>query len=52
MPMLTFLLGLALGFTLAKMPAEFWAQLRGDIAAGAAKVWAWLTNKFKRQQGS
>jgi len=48
--MLTFLLGLALGFTLAKMPAEFWAQLRAEVAAGAANAWARITRKKDKPQ--
>lgn len=47
--MLTFLLGLAIGFTLAKMPAEFWAQMRAEFSAGAVKLWAAIKSKFKRQ---
>ena len=50
--MLTLLLGLAIGLTLAKMPAEFWTQLRTESAIGARAAWAWIINKFKRQQGS
>ena len=46
--MLTFLLGLAVGFTLAKMPAEFWTQMRTESGAAVQAAWAWLKSKFKR----
>ena len=45
---MTWLLFLAVGFILGKMPAEFWTQLRAEVYAGAAKLWAAIKSKFKR----
>lgn len=43
--MLKFLLGLAVGFTLAKLPAEFWAQMRAESVIGMRAAWEWAKAK-------
>lgn len=45
----TFALGAAVGFIVAKMPAEFWAELRADVSAAAVLAWGWVKSKFKRK---
>lgn len=45
---MTWLLFLAVGFILGKMPAEFWTQMRTESGAAVQAAWAWLKSKFKR----
>lgn len=45
--MLTFLLGLAVGFIVGKMPAEMWAQARAEISEFVVTMWAKARKKPK-----
>lgn len=48
--MLTLLLGVIVGYTIAKMPPELWAQAREEVVVGVRTGWAWLRAKFGKRQ--